>query len=47
MTLEETSAELWRFDKIEETIKPMLGRGILGGLHGVAPKPDSPASVLW
>jgi len=29
MTLEEIKAELWRFNKIEETVKYMLDKGIL------------------
>jgi hypothetical protein len=29
MTLEEIKADLWRYDKIEETIKSMIDRGLL------------------
>lgn len=42
MTLEEIKTELWRFDKIEETVKSMLDRGILKEVYMEWPPKQTP-----
>jgi len=42
MTREEIKADLWRFDKIEETIKSMLDRGILKDVYMEWPPKQTP-----
>ena len=42
MTLEEIKADLWRFDKIEKTIKSMLDRGILKEVYMEWPPEQTP-----
>ena len=42
MTLEEIKAELWRYDKIEETIKSMLESGILKEVYMEWPPNQTP-----